>query len=126
MENSIERDPRVYLAEERTYLAWIRTGLGLMGVGFAVARFGLFLREMGSGPGKLPVHSTGISAISGVALVVLGVIVNVSATVRHFQITRELSSGTWVPGRVSRNAVVLALILAAVGLGMAGYLIFIR
>ena len=39
-------DPRIYFAAERTFLAWIRTGLGLMGVGFAVSRFGLFLREM--------------------------------------------------------------------------------
>ena len=41
----IDDDPRTYFAEERTFLAWIRTGLGLMGVGFAVARFGLFLRQ---------------------------------------------------------------------------------
>jgi putative membrane protein len=32
-----------YLAAERTFLAWIRTGLALMGFGFVVARFGLFL-----------------------------------------------------------------------------------
>jgi putative membrane protein len=126
MENSGERDPRVYFAAERTFLAWIRTGLGLMGVGFAVARFGLFLREMESGPGKLAIHSTGISAVSGVALVVLGVVVNVSATWRHVQTTRELSSGTWVPGRVSRDAVVLALLLAAVGAAMAAYLLVVR
>jgi len=121
-----EKDPRVYFAEERTFLAWIRTGLGLMGVGFAVARFGLFLREMGAGATKLPVHSTGISAVSGVGLVVLGVIVNVSATLRHVQITRELSAGTWVPGRVARDAVVLALLLAGIGVAMAVYLTFVR
>lgn len=126
MENSAENDPRVYFAAERTFLAWIRTGLGLMGVGFAVARFGLFLREMGAGPGKLPIHSTGISAVSGVALVFLGVIVNVSATIRHFRITRELSSGTWVPGRVSKEAVILALLLAVVGVAMAAYLMIVR
>ena len=45
MEQPAEQDPRVYFAAERTFLAWIRTGLGLMGVGFAVSRFGLFLRE---------------------------------------------------------------------------------
>ena len=46
MAEPAERDPRVYFAAERTFLAWIRTGLGLMGVGFAVARFGFFLREL--------------------------------------------------------------------------------
>ena len=126
MENAPERDPRIYFAAERTFLAWIRTGLGLMGVGFAVARFGLFLREIGAQPGKIPIHSTGLSAVSGVALVVLGVVVNVSATWRHVQITRELSSGTWVPGRVSRDAVILAVLLAVVGVAMAVYLVVIR
>jgi putative membrane protein len=37
-------DPRFYMAAERTFLAWIRTGIAFMGFGFVVARFGLFLR----------------------------------------------------------------------------------
>jgi putative membrane protein len=37
-------DPRVYFAAERTLLAWIRTGLTVVGLGFVVARFGLFFR----------------------------------------------------------------------------------
>lgn len=56
------QDPRTYFAEERTFLAWIRTGLGLMGVGFAVARFGLFLREMlHSGQVQMAARGTGYS-----------------------------------------------------------------
>src|SRR5271156_5635538 len=85
-------DPRIYFAAERTFLAWIRTGLGLMGVGFAVARFGLFLREMAATESNAPAHTTGLSLWSGVALVALGVIVNVSATVRHYRLVQELSS----------------------------------
>ena len=42
-------DPRIYMAAERTFLAWIRTGIALSGFGFVVARFGLFLREIAAG-----------------------------------------------------------------------------
>jgi putative membrane protein len=126
MDKPVEQDPRVYLAAERTFLAWIRTGLGLMGVGFAVSRFGLFLRELGASESHLSAHATGVSEWSGVALVVLGVIVNLSAVIRHFQLVRELCSGTWVPGRVSKDAVVLGLLLAGFGVGMAMYLILVN
>ena len=119
-------DPRIYFAAERTFLAWIRTGLGLMGVGFAVSRFGLFLREMRASEIHAPVHSTGLSVYSGVALVALGVIVNITAVMEHIRTTRQLRDGVWIAGRVSASAVVLALILAAVGVGMAAYLLYLR
>ena len=125
MENSAESDPRVYFAAERTFLAWIRTGLGLMGVGFAVARFGLFLRQIHEGQSNIA-PTTGISVWSGVALVMLGVVVNLSAIYRHFQIVRQLSSGTWIPGRVSKDSVILAILLACVGIGMALYLTLVH
>jgi putative membrane protein len=125
-EKPAERDPRVYFAAERTFLAWIRTGLGLMGIGFAVSRFGLFLRQLSATESHLPSQTTGLSLWSGVALVTLGVIVNLSAVLRHIQLIHELSSGTWQPGRVSRDAVILGLILAAIGIGMAIYLILVR
>jgi putative membrane protein len=123
MEKPVEQDPRVYFAAERTFLAWIRTGLGLMGVGFAVARFGLFLREFRASTTHLPVQATGLSEWSGVALVALGVVVTLSSTVRHFQLIRELAAGTWIPGRISKDAVTLAVSLALLGVAMAGYLL---
>jgi len=119
-------DPRVYFAAERTFLAWIRTGLGLMGVGFAVSRFGLFLREMRGVDLHSPVQTTGLSVYSGVALVALGVLVNVTAVMQHIRTTRELRDGVWVAGRVSTSAVILGLILAAVGVGMVAYLLYLR
>ena len=125
MGNEPENDPRVYFAAERTLLAWLRTGLGLIGVGFAVARFGLFLREFQAAEPLAPVHSTGLSKWSGVALVALGVIVNVSAALRHIQLVRQLRAGTWQP-KVSTGAVVLSLVLAAIGVAMAVWLVAVR
>jgi putative membrane protein len=121
-ETSVQQDPRTYFAAERTFLAWLRTGLGLMGIGFAVSRFGLFLREFQAGEQHIAPRGISISNWSGIALVLLGVIVNLSATARHYQLVRELREGKWQPGRVSRDAVVLACVLAIAGIGMAIYL----
>ena len=130
-----ERDPRVYFAAERTFLAWIRTGLGLMGVGFAVARFGLFLRQLQASqmqatqtaiPPHIAPHGSGISVWSGVALVSLGVIVLISAVAQHLILVRELRSGTWTPGQASRTAVALASLLALIGIAIAAYLLSLR
>src|ERR1700759_873550 len=93
-----EQDPRVYFAAERTFLAWIRTGLGLMGIGFAVSRFGLFLRQFALVEVNRSTRNTGLSLWSGVALVAIGVIVTLASVLRHIQLIHQLSSGTWQPG----------------------------
>jgi putative membrane protein len=126
MDKSAEEDPRVYFAAERTFLAWIRTGLGLMGIGFAVSRFGLFLRQLSASTSHLQARTTGLSLWSGVMLVALGVVVTLSAVARHFQLVRELRSGTWQAGRVSTDGVILGLLLSAVGIAMALYLTLVR
>ena len=128
IDKPVEQDPRVYFAAERTFLAWIRTGLALMGIGFAVSRFGLFLRQVTAVESHLPtnIHATGLSLWSGVALVALGVIVTLSSALRHIQLVHQLSSGTWQPGRISRDALILGLILAAIGVAMAIYLMLVR
>ena len=97
-----------------------------MGVGFAVARFGLFLRELRASETHTVMASTGLSTWSGVAIVFLGVVVLVTSVVQHLTLIRELRTGTWQPGRISRNAVLLAGLLAIIGVGMAGYLLILR
>lgn len=124
MPNELD-DPRTYFAAERTFLAWIRTGLGLMAVGFALARFGLFLREFQAQQHGAQ-QSTGLSLYSGVGLVALGVAVNLSAVIGHLRTVRELRTGTWIPGRVARLAVVLALLLALFGIAVGLWLLFLR
>ena|SRR5579863_3724811 len=126
MDKGIEQDPRVYFAAERTFLAWIRTGLGLIGIGFAVSRFGLFFRQLSVSESHLPTRATGLSVWSGVTLAGLGVIVILSSVLRHYQLIQELKSGTWIPGRVSRDGVALGLMLAGAGLGMCLYLILVH
>ena len=124
-----ERDPRVYFAAERTFLAWIRTGLALMGFGFVVARFGLFLRELSmrnSQPSQFSTQTTGPSLWLGTALVIVGAIFNISAVLTHIREVRQLRTGEWIAGRISRTAVTLALLLSAAGIGLAIYLVWVR
>jgi len=119
MPDSPQNDPRVYFAAERTFLAWIRTGLGLMGVGFAVSRFGLFLRDFSNTQHAPAQTSTTHSVITGAALVALGVLINIASVINQ-------AAGTWQPGQPSRTAVALAIILALLGTGMAIYLLRFR
>ena len=126
MPDSPQQDPRIYFAAERTFLAWIRTGLGLMGVGFAVSRFGLFLRDFSNTQHAPAQTSTTHSVITGAALVALGVLINIASVINHLSTIKKLAAGTWQPGQPSRTAVALAIILALLGTGMAIYLLRFR
>jgi putative membrane protein len=117
--------PSDYLAAERTFLAWIRTGLALMGFGFVVARFGLFLREIAMTTHTRTLESTGVSLWIGTTLLLVGVSVNVAATIRHVGLIGKLNRGEALR-RPSTIAIAVALILAALGLGLAVYLVLMR
>jgi putative membrane protein len=118
-------DPRVRFAAERTLLAWIRTGLALMGFGFVVARFGLFLREVAATHQVPPRHSFGLPLWIGTALVVLGVAVALLAASEHRRILRRLKRGqAYVPPRWSLGLAV-SVMLAALGVAMIAYLLFV-
>ncbi len=115
-----------YLAAERTLLAWIRTGLALMGFGFVVARFGLFLQELQVVQHTQSSQSFGFSLWFGTALIAVGVIMNVFAGWRHAKLVRELDRGDTARAGSSRQAVAIAFFLALVGLAMAIYLVLVR
>ncbi len=114
-----------YLAAERTFLAWIRTGLALMGFGFVVARFGLFLREIAMTTHAQALEPTGMSLWGGIALLLAGVAVNIAAAVHHTRLIRQLNGGEHF-GRPSTLGIAIALVLAAMGLALAGYLLLMR
>ncbi|HKM67761.1 MAG TPA: DUF302 domain-containing protein [Candidatus Acidoferrum sp.] len=113
-----------YLAAERTVLAWIRTGIALMGLGFVLARFGLFLEEFNHLQPDAPVKSYGVSLWIGIALILMGVSVCLLSTLRHLRMLKQLEAGESLFGRSPRLVVGVAVALIVLGLVMAGYLIF--
>ncbi|HVA79290.1 MAG TPA: DUF202 domain-containing protein [Candidatus Binataceae bacterium] len=117
--------PSDYLAAERTFLAWIRTGLALMGFGFVVARFGLFLREIAMTTHSRSLESTGVSLWIGTALLLVGVSVNIAAAVHHVGLIGKLNRDERIR-RPSAVAIAVALILAAFGLALAVYLVAMK
>ena len=112
-------DPRTFFAAERTLLAWIRTGLTVIGLGFVVARFGLFLRLMRNDYSGSSAGSTFI----GVGLVLLGSVAVGIAALQHVWFCRELAPTDLPKSYWARWSVCFAAALAVIGLVLAIYIL---
>jgi inner membrane protein YidH len=113
---------RDLLANERTLLAWARTSVAIIGLGFVVARFGLVLRQLaGVGGAQAP---RGVSTVFGVALVLCGVLLLVLAYLRYLRVADDILHNRvhWDPrlGVLLTGLLVLAGILLAVYLLLTG------
>lgn len=111
------------LAAERTFLAWIRTGLALMGFGFVVARFGLFLNQLQLIQHAQSKPTLGLSLWFGTILIAVGVLVNLFSAWNHLRLMRQLVRGETLPARPSVQAISVAVFLALIGFAMAIYLV---
>ena len=119
-----DSDPRVFFAAERTLLAWLRTGLTIIAIGFVVARFGLVVQLLASQSQPHPSGtSSPVSAGLGVAFVVVGSLAILLAAVQHRRFVATLSSPNLPPAYSRNTAVGLSLVVAALGITLAGYLL---
>lgn len=119
-------DPRVFFAAERTLLAWVRTGLTVMAMGFVVARFGLFLNLMIVSigvPGEVH-HSHWPSGALGIALVLVGSAIILGALHNHRLYISSLPPADLPPLAISWLSSFLALSVAFVGVLLSAYLVF--
>ena len=120
------RDPRTYMAAERSFLAWIRTGIALMGFGFVVARFGLFLHELADSKEMTKLPEAGFSMPVGILLIGLGVLVNVVAGIRHHRCVQAIDRGEFRETFGTNFALFIAGIVALIGMAVALYLAILQ
>jgi putative membrane protein len=115
-------DPRVFFAAERTLLAWTRTGITLMGFGFVIERFGLFLHMFMTIEGKQ--WQRDASFWVGICFILLGAIVEFSSVMQYRSVLKtlkpiEIPEGYWVNIGVCTN-----LVVAAIGVVIILYFFF--
>ena len=117
---------RVHMANERTFLAWIRTSIGIMAFGFVVEKFALFIKQMSLILGKADIEnasplSHGYSAIVGIFLVGLGTLMVLLAFVRYKKVERQIDEDTYQPSSILY--ILLTVSVLAVGIFLVMYLI---
>ncbi len=113
------REPKVdrqreHQANERTFLAWLRTSIALIGFGFAIARFGIFLRQLQGVVAQpaVPLHPFFSSETLGISLVIFGIGIIALAAWRYNQIYWQIERGDYRPNRLLiwiTAAIVMAL-----------------
>jgi putative membrane protein len=112
------------LANERTFLAYVRTALAFVAFGFVIARFSLFAREI-SIVAHIQISRTGSSAAFGVVMALLGILVGIVGAIRYARAERALREGR-VSSLAPKMAYLGAALIAAVGAFVAVDLLSFR
>ncbi|MCL5063316.1 MAG: DUF202 domain-containing protein [Nitrospirae bacterium] len=116
------RNRRVHMANERTFLAWIRTSIGIMAFGFVVEKFALFVRQISYFLGKeIPPPSHGYSSIFGIFLVGLGALMGVLSFIRYKKVEKQIDKDAYQPSLILD--ILLTISVLAIGIFLVIYLL---
>ncbi|MCB9493873.1 MAG: DUF202 domain-containing protein [Desulfobacteraceae bacterium] len=116
-------DPRVLLAAERTLMAWSRTSISLMGFGFVIERFGLFLKLVGQN--ELTFLGKQISFYVGVSFIFLASWISIYSIIQHKKIIKSLKESEIPYGYSLFTGMIVNSIIGLLGLCLGFYLSFI-
>jgi uncharacterized membrane protein YidH (DUF202 family) len=120
---------RVHMANERTFLAWIRTSIGIMAFGFVVEKFAVFVRQVslflgkslaGDAPHTMAQYSPQYSSALGIFLMGLGAVMGVLAFVRYKKVERQIDEDAYHPSLILD--ILLTIAVVAVGVFLVIYL----
>lgn len=105
---------RDHLANERTFLAWVRTSLGLIGLGFVIARMGLLLRQLALASGNPPAHVPHGShefMMTGVVFLVFGTVLCIWARRLYLRSRQAIEEGQYNPDTVTVSVLTFMIVL---------------
>jgi putative membrane protein len=115
-----------HAANERTFLAWVRTAIAIMAFGFLVQKFDLFLRIAGSSFDARPLTAGSqiVGDVAGLLLIVLGGVVMALAAVRFRKTTLEIDAEEVRPGPGTWLDITLVALLLLLGTILFVYLVY--
>jgi len=110
-------------ANERTYLAWIRTSITIMAFGFLIEKFDLFVRYIGKVVGDDEHFKSSLSAeLVGLGLFLVGLLIIVTATVRFYTYKNSIESDSHIPYSVKKTNLLLSTLLILLALFLFVYM----
>lgn len=122
-DNANPNRARDHLANERTFLAWVRTGIATIIFGFAIGRFSIALREFLQLQGHAS-STTGITAWFGVISIVGGVLLILAGLARYRKTRAQLDTNSFEPAGFVID--IVSYLLGLFGLALGGYLVYIE
>jgi len=111
--NFIDRS-REHLANERTFLAWIRTSIALMGFGFVIVKFTLFLKQLSLLLETSSVPSKGYSSVIGVVMVAIGVIIAILAFLQYKRNEKWIKNNYFVSSSILSLFIMFILVIGGI------------